>query len=311
MYASLGGLVLIVAAFLYLPLPYHIIASLETRVLDAKTVFVTVPGKLEEIGVRLGDRVQAGDVLAQLSSVPLELEISKLEGQRAVAQQHLQNLKRLGHEDSRAHSRIDEALKSLGATEKQLEEKRQDQERLRLKAPRDGIVLPPPWTPNRDDPAGRLSNWYGTPFEPQNMGCYLEPGSKFCLVGNPEQMEAVLVIDQADIDFVASGQEVEIKVDELPFETFPGKIEKIAEEEMEVSPRRMSAKQGGELSTKTDPETGVERPMSTSYYASVHLPDPEDRFRIGLRGRAKVHVRPQTLGQRVWRFLTRTFNFKL
>jgi putative peptide zinc metalloprotease protein len=311
MYASLGGLLLIVAAFVWVKLPYHIVASLETRVLDAKPAFVTVPGKLEEIHVRLGDHVQKGDVLAQLSSIPLELEISELEGQLAVAKQRLQNFNRLGHEDSQAHTRIDEAEKAVAAIEKQLEEKRQDHKRLELKAPREGVVLPPPWTPNRDDPSGRLSNWYGTPFEPRNMGCYLDPGSRFCLVGNPQQMEAVLVIDQADIDFVTPGQEVEIKLDELPFETFPGKIETTAKEEMEVSSRRMSAKQGGELSTKTDPETGVERPMSTSYYASVHLPDEDDLFRIGLRGRAKVHVRPQTLGRRVWRLLTRTFNFKL
>ena len=199
----------------------------------------------------------------------------------------------------------------MAATKQQLKERYDDRDRLQLKAPRDGVVLPPPWVPKREDPSGKLTRWYGTPFEPRNKGCHLEPGSRFCLVGDPERMEAVLVIDQADVGFVLRGQEVEIKLDQLPFETFYGKIEEIAEEEMIVSPRRMSAKQGGEVPTKTDPETGIERPMSTSYYASVHLPDPDALFRIGHLGRAKVHVRKQTLGQRVWRLLTRTFNFKL
>ncbi len=311
MYASLGGLAVIVTAFLWWKLPYHIVASLETRVLDAKSVFVNVPGKLEEIKVTLGDRVQAGDVLAQLSSVPLELEITDLEGQREVAEKKLDTLRLLGHEVSMANSQLETALKALATIDGKLEEKHQQRERLQLTAPRDGVVLPPPWVPKREDPSGKLSKWHGTPFEPQNMGCYLEEGTRFCLVGDPEQMEAVLIIDQSDIDFVAPGQEVEIKLDHLPFETFHGKIEKIAEEEMEFSPRRMAAKQGGEVPTKTDPETGVERPASTSYYAGVHLPDPDDLFRTGLRGRAKVHVRKQTLGQRVWRLLTRTFNFKL
>jgi len=124
-------------------------------------------------------------------------------------------------------------------------------------------------------------------------------------------MEALLVIDQADIDFVAVGQDVEIKLDELPHDTFTGEIRKIAEEELDVSPRGLSAKSGGEVPTKTDPSSGVERPMSTSYQASVPLPDPNGDFRIGLRGRAKVHVRAQTIGQRAWRLVTRTFNFKL
>jgi hypothetical protein len=41
------------------------------------------------------------------------------------------------------------------------------------------------------------------------------------------------------------------------------------------------------------------------------LDDPEGVIRPGMRGRAKIHAGYQTLGQRFWRYVTRTFNFKL
>ena len=61
----------------------------------------------------------------------------------------------------------------------------------------------------------------------------------------------------------------------------------------------------------TDPQTGIEKPMSTSYQARAPIEDLKGEFRIGLRGQARVHTRPLSLGARVWRLITHTFNFKL
>jgi hypothetical protein len=41
------------------------------------------------------------------------------------------------------------------------------------------------------------------------------------------------------------------------------------------------------------------------------LDDDTGLLRVGLRGQAKIHVRWQTLAHRGWRYLARTFNFKL
>ena len=87
-------------------------------------------------------------------------------------------------------------------------------------------------------------------------------------------------------------------------------LQEISIPDLRISPRQLSNKSGGELSTKTD-ESGVERPMSISYQARVPLDDPEGVLRIGLRGRAKISAQWQTIGWRVWRYLTHTFNFRL
>jgi hypothetical protein len=124
-------------------------------------------------------------------------------------------------------------------------------------------------------------------------------------------MHADLVLDQSQIDFVATGQSVDIKLDHLPLDEFQGKIARIALEDMKATPKNMSNKSGGEVASKTD-ESGVERPWSPSYQALVFpLTGPDDLLRSGLRGRAKIHARWQTAAQRAWRLLSDTFNVRL
>jgi hypothetical protein len=123
-------------------------------------------------------------------------------------------------------------------------------------------------------------------------------------------MEALLVVDQEDIEYLKLDQSVDIKLDELPGETLHGRIAEIAAEPLTVSPRSLSNKAGGELATKTD-EGGVERPLNTSYQVRVPIDDPEGLLRISLRGRGRVHAVAQTLGHRLWRYVTQTFNFRL
>jgi hypothetical protein len=132
----------------------------------------------------------------------------------------------------------------------------------------------------------------------------------FCQVGDPAKMEALMVVDQDDVEYLAPEQTVDVKLDELPSELLYGAVGEIAKEPLRVSPRHISNKAGGELATKTD-ESGVERPMNTSYQVRVPLDDPDGLLRIGLRGRGRVHTRPQTLFHRLWRYVTQTFNFRL
>jgi putative peptide zinc metalloprotease protein len=103
-----------------------------------------------------------------------------------------------------------------------------------------------------------------------------------------------------------------VKLDELPGDTFTTDVIEISRKDMSVSPREMSHKTGGELQTKTDPTTGVERPLSASYQAVAPLDDEDQVLMVGLRGRAKVSsTRWISLGGRVWRWFGQTFHFRM
>ena len=156
-----------------------------------------------------------------------------------------------------------------------------------------------------------MPSWSGTPLDEENYRPFLKEGVLFCQVGDPRSLEAILVIDQGDIDYVKEDQEVDLKFDALPHDTLHGKIERISISNLKITPRRLSTKAKGELASKTDPETGVETPQSASYQALVPINDDEGVMLVGLRGRAKIHTAPLSLGARLWRLIMNTFNFRL
>jgi hypothetical protein len=79
---------------------------------------------------------------------------------------------------------------------------------------------------------------------------------------------------------------------------------------MKNIPKSLQSKYKGEVATKADPSSGIEKPLTPVYQARVPLDDPEGLLSIGLTGNAKVYAGWQTLAQRSWRFVARTFNFR-
>ena len=55
----------------------------------------------------------------------------------------------------------------------------------------------------------------------------------------------------------------------------------------------------------------MERPINTSYQARAAIDDTQGALVEGLRGTAKISADWQPIGKLVWRYLVRTFNFKL
>ncbi len=309
---TLGILVTVALLVLFLPLPYHILCTLEIKPRDADRVHVVVGGVLEVIAVKPGDEVKTGAVLGQLSNTELALEIADIEGR--IAQQNARwktlHTEQFELQNELAGQQLPEVEKSLVALGEQLKEKERDRARLQFVAPSDGTVLPPPAMPRPPDRGtGELEKWSGSPLEPENLGAYLTPPTLYCQIGDPHKWEAQMAVDQDDIEFIRESQPVAIKLDELPNQTFHTEIAEIGPE-LKVTPRQLSSKSGGELMSKSD-ETGMERPINTSYQARAAIDDTQGVLVEGLRGTAKISADWQPIGKRVWRYLVRTFNFKL
>jgi putative peptide zinc metalloprotease protein len=279
------------------------------------------PGELVEVYVKPGQWVEAGQKLARLSNPDVDLkvadqlrEIRETQGRRECLEQQLSERGAQGSGRAAAYgeeiNKLDKELKSL---REKLKEAEEEQAKLCLRASRSGYVLPPPGVFPPREPDGPLPTWSGTPLE-RNLGAHLEKNTEVCLIGNPRELKAVLVVEQGDFAFVHAGQRASIKLDQLPDDVLEGTVEKTAETPLRASSKRMSSKFAGELATKTD-ATGVERPITTSYEAYVPLDNPDLVLRLGARGRGKIHMQGwsewQTLGGRFWRMINRTFNFKL
>ncbi|MCC6123704.1 MAG: biotin/lipoyl-binding protein [Pirellulales bacterium] len=312
-YPSLIGVAAIVAALCFVPLPHSVIAPLELQARDAEWVSVVVGGILESVAVKPGQTVKKGDVLAQLRNRELELSIAELESKVELYRLQAENLRGQSHLNSRATSEIASVEEALKSAEEQLAQRQEEKKRLCLTAPLDGVVLPPSFTPRREDPELQLGAWSGTPFDTQNVGAYLDERTLFCQIGDPKKLQAVMVIDQRDRNMVAPGQTVDLKIEGFPApsQTIRSEITAISEEELKDTPKRLAAKHGGEVPTATDPNTGIEKPQSTSYQADAPLDDEDGLMRLGLRGTGRIYTRWMSVGERFWRFLSHTFNFKM
>jgi len=195
----------------------------------------------------------------------------------------------------------------LRATREQLAERIADRDALNLVAPRDGVVLPPP---RRAAASGdvTLANWTGAPLDERNRGTPLAAGDVVCEIGDPARLEAVLIVDQANVDQIVVGQRVELVCDAESLRTYSGKVSTIALDPVEATPPSLGVHAGGQIPSRVDAR-GVQRPASKSYSVVVTLDTKDLPPVAGLRGTAKVNTGRETLAAGAWQYLCRTFRF--
>ena len=303
----------IITGILLIPIRRYVSCTLDLQPANAESVYVEVPGQLTQVMVRPDQHVEANAALAQFSSIELEQQVAELQGQYAEYQVRLKSLKSTAFGDKQkgpqASARIPQVEEALESIKNQLNNTRAEQQRLHLVAPISGTVFSPPPRANRPQTDGGLQSLSGTLLDPKNIGAAITETVLFCEIGDPNRREAELIVDQSDIELVAEGQQVEIKLDAYPHRIFTGHISSISRNPVQAAPRSLSNQAGGELATQTD-ASGVTRPMNTSYTARV-LIDGEIKLRVGLRGRAKIDTGRVPLGSRIWRYLSHTFHFWL
>ncbi|MFO0819355.1 MAG: hemolysin D [Pirellulales bacterium] len=310
-YATLGVVTAAVAAFLFVPLPCHVTCPLELRPSAAESIYVDVPGVVDEWKVKPGEKVTPGITLVKLRNIDLEREVVDLEGQLRTAETGLANLERLRIHDATAGLQIAPQKEQIIALRGLLDEKAAELKKLHIESKSEGTVIPPPPRPNQRTPDGRLPGWTGSPFDQRNARAAFAQGDLLCLIGQPQALEAVLVVDQTDIDTVRVGDKVRIQLESYPSTIVNTKVEQIAHDALEASPPSLSIQHGGELDTRTD-ASGVARPLSPTYQIRTgQLPVEGFDLQVGMRGKAKISTPWRPLGSRVYRYLARTFHFEL
>ena len=286
-----------------------------------------------------GDEVEEGQVLAVLRNPDLEAAVVSLEGQMRELDAELSVLWKQQRFDESAGLRGNELEEQRDAMRRILHERKDELYRLVVRAPVAGVVLPVVDKPDREPPDGQLPGWVGSPLEAKNRDAYLAPNDRICQIGNPEKDEsgnekrdkdgnlkielvAEIIIDQVDVEMVRAAMTqrrrdslldvpVDLMLDALPGKTFDSRIETVALAEMTETPIGLSTHAGGDVNSVADTETGMPKPLSTSYPAVAALPDTGGAVQLGMRGKAKIYTGWQPLGRRLYRLMTRTFHFEL
>lgn len=291
-----------------IPLPRYVRCPLVVQPKDATQVYVSVGGRLQRIHVQYGQTVAQGDLLAELVNDDLKMEVARLKGELSTEQRRLENLTARRSVDPEAQSQLPTASRIVQDLEVQIEKLQNEADKLILRAPSAGHVLPPePLKASDSADPGKLSTWQGTPLEPRNVGGSIEVGTTMCQLGDPLAVEGLLYIDQGEVEFVRKGQKVRLSLDTLPGEVIDGDVIELARQDAKVAPRELAT---GALPVEVDME-GVPRPVQATYQARVRLIDESRQLPLGSRGRAKIEVAWQTLAARIARYINRTFRFQL
>jgi putative peptide zinc metalloprotease protein len=300
-----------VAAVCYIPLPHHVDCAFEIRPSEAGAVYAGAGGQLIRT-VAPGTQVNEGDTIAVLQNPDLQIRLAELKGEEQVAEVQLKNISLRSRDDRELVAQLKTQEDMLTSIRNVLAETQKDVDRLTVKARRSGQIYPPPQRKPQDSGDGRLPGWTGSPLEPENLGALLTADDLICEIGKPDAFEAVLVIDQGDVQLVKTGQSVDLKLDSMRLSTFSGELTELSQSALSNASMALSSQTGGDLQTEIDPETGAVKPRNVSYQGRVPLSSAEleTPFRPGYRGSAKIHVAPMSLGTRLWRLIAQTFNFE-
>jgi biotin carboxyl carrier protein len=191
-----GGAALALLAVLAAPVPWRVSAPARLEGAVQRAVVAATDGFLQQANVRPGDRVQAGQVLAELASQDLELERRRRESE---LRQHENAYRAAQSRADRAQmvtlqARAAEAQAMLSLVEAQLQ-------RARIEAPFDGIVI-----------KGDLS---------QNLGAPVQRGEVLMMLAPNDSFRLILEVDEADMAAIRPGQRGELALAAQPDRTLP------------------------------------------------------------------------------------------
>ncbi len=300
----------VVAGIAYIPFPHRVHCPFEIRPTRAGAVYAGTAGRIEWT-IKPNTEVSEGTELVRLSNPELDIRLADLDSRRREAEIRLRNLSMRSRGDAALKSQLETQIKLIGSLDK-LKQKTEDEiERLVIKARRPGVVYPPQEREKQDSGDGRLPGWIGSPLAEHNRGALLTADDLVCEIGSPDEFEAVLIVDQGDVQLVDIGQHVDLKLESYRIGTFSGTVAEKSQTEIRSTSASLALQTGGDLQTEIDPDTGQPRPRSVSYQLRVPLDDVDAALRPGYRGVAKIHTAPMSLGKRLWRFVAKTFNFEL
>lgn len=178
---AIGGGVAVLLLALAIPVPWRVSAPARLEGSVQRAVVAATDGFLQQANVRPGDRVKAGQVLAELASQDLELERRRRESE---LRQHESAYRAAQARADRSQmvtfqAKAAEAQALLSLVETQLV-------RARIEAPFDGIVI-----------KGDLN---------QNLGAPVQRGEVLMVLAPNDSFRLILEVDEADVAAIRPGQ---------------------------------------------------------------------------------------------------------
>jgi putative peptide zinc metalloprotease protein len=252
-----------------------------------------------------GARVEIDEPLARLENADLEREVERLIGERNERAQRFAGLMRR-QADAEAAAELPAAEKALADVEERLRRRREELDRLLIRAPRSGVVYPPPDRVPVNGESKQL-RWQGSPLDQKNLGCTMEAGDLLCVVGDADCHEAIVYVEESDAPLVEPERYVRLWLDQFPNRRFTGTVTSDPQSVIHDAPTELAARREVAMTQTSGQKQRLLNPL---YPVRVALDSSDGELLIGASGRAKISSPAQSLSGRLIRAVERTFRFE-
>ncbi|KKB08618.1 efflux RND transporter periplasmic adaptor subunit [Devosia chinhatensis] len=201
LWAALASVMLVV--WLLLPAPLHVTGQASLRSVDQRALVAPRDGFLSQVHVRAGERVEAGQLLAELDTRELSLRLSRIDAQ--INQAQSRRMAAMAGFNT-AMVQVGDAEIEAMAAERALIALLLDQSRLVAEA--DAIIV-----------SGDMA---------ERVGTALRHGEPMFQLAPLDGYQVAIDIPQKDITQTAIDQSGSLKLTALPFDDFPIVIERIS-----------------------------------------------------------------------------------
>jgi len=294
--AAMGAAIaLVLALFLFLPVPYWHRASFVVDPAERVPVRASDAGFITRVLVKEGDSVRQGDLLAVGHDVELEQKSESLRSQIAVLDRRIlsEGAQERAAESLESQRRRQQLGEELAETERRLA-------RLGLKAPAGGVVI----TPRLED----------------RIGAMLKPGEQFCEIARTGAPRVRVSVDDWDMGDVEVGARALLRFNADSSHEVSGHVTALASAS-EIHKRLSPANQGGlmvvsasevnpagakrKLSAREQAEAAADEATSpfdaplTRFDATIAI-DGETSLKPGMSGEVKIYGRNRSVGVMLW-----------
>jgi putative peptide zinc metalloprotease protein len=294
------------AGILLMPIPRTINAAFTLEPCSVQPVFAPIDGRLISIHVSDGQFVRSGDCLATLENTALAMQVLQLDHEVRRLDIDAERLRALDRQ-----SECQRIVDLAGGTREHLKTRRQQLDRMVLRAESDGVVVLRPQLgelPVIVPIEHALTQWRDSPLLRENQGCFVSAGTTVCELHADSAHQAVLIVDQTNLEFLEVGQTCSIQLDAFPTIKLSGEVIEVARREAVEAPQQLARDGGGALVSVRE-TSGIDRPLTSYYRVQVRLQDGageksrhfRDLLIPGFRGRAVIHTGSWTCWQQMLR----------
>jgi len=229
-----------------------------------------VAGQVQEVYVRTGDTVKAGQVLATLRNPGLEAESRALTNELSLASSNVRNGQDRSDFDKAASGVRERTRLSRESTIASA-----NVDFLKVRAPIDGIVV----TDDLD----------------QEVGSFIQAGDDLGKIVDRSSMKARILVRDWELEDVKDGAAVRVKVAPFPFRTYTGSVEKI-----------LPAAAADRPVTQTQELERLGQKLTNYFAVEMEFPNSDGSLREGMTGTARIAGKSSPLA---WQFCRATWRW--